>query len=168
MVVEVRPEDVEGAAADPLRVMRYQQQLERDCWMQGMRSQTAPAQRMTDFVNGRLSADLNASSYAPGLIASPVHFWLPPFVSLRLREAFKTWGRQKRGFLTHEATFIALDTRSFFFFFILLNSNTLQHVQLRGLFPCGEGAGYAGGIVSAGVDGERCAEALARELAGIG
>ena len=168
MVVEVRPEDVEGAAADPLRVMRYQQQLERDCWMQGMRSQTAPAQRMTDFVNGRLSADLNASSYAPGLIASPVHFWLPPFVSLRLREAFKTWGRQKRGFLTQEATVIAVETRTSSPVRILRDSHTLQHVQLRGLFPCGEGAGYAGGIVSAGVDGERCAEALARELAGVG
>ena len=168
MVVEVRPEDVEGATADPLRVMRYQQQLERDCWMQGMRSQTAPAQRMTDFVNGRLSADLNASSYAPGLIASPVHFWLPPFVSLRLREAFKTWGRQKRGFLTQEATVIAVETRTSSPVRILRDSHTLQHVQLRGLFPCGEGAGYAGGIVSAGVDGERCAEALARELAGVG
>ncbi len=168
MVVEVRPEDVEGAAADPLRVMRYQQQMERDCWMQGMRSQTAPAQRMTDFVNGRLSADLNASSYAPGLIASPVHFWLPPFVSLRLREAFKTWGRQKRGFLTQEATVIAVETRTSSPVRILRDSHTLQHVQLRGLFPCGEGAGYAGGIVSAGVDGERCAEALARELAGVG
>ena len=168
MVVEVRPEDVEGATADPLRVMRYQQQLERDCWMQGMRSQTAPAQRMTDFVNGRLSADLDASSYAPGLIASPVHFWLPPFVSLRLREAFKTWGRQKRGFLTQEATVIAVETRTSSPVRSLRDSHTLQHVQLRGLFPCGEGAGYAGGIVSAGVDGERCAEALARELAGVG
>lgn len=167
MVVEVRPEDIDAQnATAPLRMMRWQERLERDCWLQGMRSQTAPAQRMTDFVNGRLSADLNPSSYAPGLIASPLHFWMPQPITSRLREAFKVWGKQKHGFLTAEATVIGVETRTSSPVRILRDSETLQHVQLGGLFPCGEGAGYAGGIVSAGVDGERCAEALALYLKG--
>ena len=113
---------------------------------------------MTDFVNGRLSSSLPASSYAPGLIASPLHFWMPEFITTRLREAFKLWGKQKRGFLTQEATVIGVETRTSSPVRILRDNETLQHIRIGGLFPCGEGAGYAGGIVSAAVDGERCAE----------
>lgn len=164
MVVELRPEDI-GAADDPLAMMRWQERLERDCWQQAGRKQTAPAQRMADFVNGRLSASLPASSYAPGLVASPLHFWLPQGVGGRLREAFAVWGKQKRGFLTNEATVIGVETRTSSPVRITRQADTLQHVTLQGLFPCGEGAGYAGGIVSAGVDGERCAEACAQWLA---
>ena len=159
MVVEIRPEDVEGD--DALRVMRYQEQIEHDCWLQGNRRQTAPAQRMTDFVNGRLSYDLPRSSYAPGLISSPLHFWLPKFVASRLQEGFKTFGRQAHGFLTNEAVMIAAETRTSAPVRILRDAETLMHVQVAGLFPCGEGAGYAGGIVSAGIDGERCADMCA-------
>ncbi|MBQ9672925.1 MAG: FAD-binding protein [Prevotella sp.] len=159
MVVEVRPEDVEGDAI--LKMMHYQEQLERDCWLQGNRKQTAPAQRMADFVNRRLSADLPKSSYAPGLIASPLHFWLPKPIAERLKEGFLTFGRQAHGFLTNEAVMIAVETRTSSPVRIVRNNETLQHVRLQGLFPCGEGAGYAGGIVSAGVDGERCAEMCA-------
>ncbi len=160
MVVEVDPlTPFKGNTDDPLRVMLLQEELERQCWLQANRLQTAPAQRMTDFVNGRLSADLNASSYAPGLIASPLHFWLPDFISTRLREAFKLWGKQKHGFLTSEATVIGIETRTSSPVRILRDGETLQHIRIAGLFPCGEGAGYAGGIVSAAVDGERCAEA---------
>ncbi len=147
------------APCPSLGVLFLQEELERQCWLQANRLQTAPAQRMTDFVNGRLSADLNESSYAPGLIASPLHFWLPEFISSRLREAFKLWGKQKHGFLTSEATVIGIETRTSSPVRILRDSETLQHIRVAGLFPCGEGAGYAGGIVSAGVDGERCAEA---------
>ena len=169
MVVEIRPEDIESLSnspkeenmKDPLAVMHFQEELERQCWLQGNQKQTAPAQRMADFVNGRLSADLNPSSYAPGLLASPLHFWMPKFVSSRLREAFKMWGKQKHGFLTNEATVIGVETRTSSPVRIIRNAETLQHVKIAGLFPCGEGAGYAGGIVSAGVDGERCAEACA-------
>ena len=176
MVVEIRPEDLQALSNFPskgeekdckspfkedLRVLRLQEELERQCWLQANRLQTAPAQRMTDFVSGRLSADLNESSYAPGLIASPLHFWLPDFISMRLREAFKLWGKQKRGFLTSEATVIGIETRTSSPVRILRDSETMQHIRIAGLFPCGEGAGYAGGIVSAGVDGERCAEAAA-------
>ena len=162
MVVETRPEDVEGD--DVLKMMRFQEQLERDCWLQGNRKQTAPAQRMADFVNGRLSSELPRSSYAPGLIASPLHFWLPKFVAHRLQQGFLQFGRQAHGFLTNEAVMIAVETRTSSPVRIVRDSDTLQHVSVEGLFPCGEGAGYAGGIVSAGVDGERCAEMCAEYL----
>lgn len=166
MVVEIRPEDGENFKIQdsPLSLLSLQEELERQCWLQANRSQTAPAQRMTDFVNGRLSANLNASSYAPGLIASPLHFWLPEFISTRLREAFKLWGKQKHGFLTSEATVIGVETRTSSPVRILRDSETLQHIRVSGLYPCGEGAGYAGGIVSAAVDGERCAESVATAL----
>ena len=162
MVVETRAEDIEGD--DPLRVMHFQQQLERDCWQQGNMRQTAPAQRMADFVNKRLSYDLPRSSYAPGLISSPLHFWMPQSVSHRLQEGFKAFGRQCHGFLTNEAVMIGVETRTSSPVRIVRNGDTLMHVRLEGLFPCGEGAGYAGGIVSAGVDGERCAEMCAQYL----
>jgi hypothetical protein len=164
MVVETRAEDIEGD--DPLRVMHYQEQIERDCWQQGNRRQTAPAQRMADFVNNRLSYDLPKSSYAPGLISSPLHFWLPKPISHRLQEGFKQFGRMSHGFLTNEATMIGVETRTSAPVRILRDAESLMHVRIQGLFPCGEGAGYAGGIVSAGVDGERCAEALARYMNG--
>jgi len=126
--------------------------------------QTAPAQRMTDFVNNRLSYDLPRSSYAPGLISSPLHFWLPHAVSHRLQEGFKQFGKSSHGFLTNEAVMIGVETRTSSPVRIVRNQDTLMHVRLQGLFPCGEGAGYAGGIVSAGVDGERCAEMCASYL----
>lgn len=162
MVVEVRPEDVKDE--DSLKVMRFQEELERMCWQQGNMKQTAPAQRMADFVNGRLSYDLPKSSYAPGLISSPLHFWLPKMISHRLQEGFKIFGRNAHGFLTNEAVMIAVETRTSSPVRIVRDRETLMHVRIQGLFPCGEGAGYAGGIVSAGVDGERCAEAVAQYL----
>lgn len=171
MVVEVRPEDLEVNSeqrivySDPLRVMRFQEELERLCWQQGNMKQTAPAQRMCDFVNGKLSYDLPKSSYAPGLVSSPLHFWMPQMISKRLQEGFKTFGRNAHGFLTNEAVLIAVETRTSSPVRIVRDRETLQHVRVEGLFPCGEGAGYAGGIVSAGVDGERCAEAAAQYVA---
>lgn len=163
MVVEIRPEDIEQDD-DVLKVMRFQERLERDCWQQGNMRQTAPAQRMVDFVNGRLSYDLPESSYAPGLISSPLHFWMPRQIVGRLQEGFKTFGKHAHGFLTNEAVLIAAETRTSSPVRILRDRETLQHVRLEGLFPCGEGAGYAGGIVSAGIDGERCAEMCAEYL----
>lgn len=181
MVVEVHPEDIAeierggNAAADindndgqqgsdPLCMMHFQERLEKDCWQQGNRKQTAPAQRMADFVNGHLSYDLPDSSYAPGLVSSPLHFWMPSFIAHRLQEGFKVFGRQRHGFLTNEATLIATETRTSSPVRILRDDLTLQHIRLQGLFPCGEGAGYAGGIVSAAIDGERCAEMAAQYL----
>ena len=174
MVVEVRPEDLDNVKiekcnnvkndADALRVMRFQEQLEKMCWQQGNMKQTAPAQRMVDFVNGKLSYDLPKSSYAPGLISSPLHFWMPKMISHRLQQGFKAFGKSAHGFLTNEAVMIAVETRTSSPVRIIRDKETLQHVRIQGLFPCGEGAGYAGGIVSAGVDGERCAEAAAQYI----
>ena len=167
MVVEVHPEDLGHVKTEDeaLRVMAFQEELERTCWLQGNMRQTAPAQRMSDFVNGKLSYDLPKSSYAPGLISSPLHFWLPKMISKRLQEGFKIFGKNAHGFLTNEATLIAVETRTSSPVRIVRDKDTLQHVRIQGLFPCGEGAGYAGGIVSAGVDGERCAEYAAQYLA---
>ena len=162
MVVETRAEDIPGD--DVLRVMHFQEELERNCWQQGNMRQTAPAQRMADFVNKRLSYDLPRSSYAPGLISSPLHFWLPQSVSHRLQEGFKQFGKSSHGFLTNEAVMIGVETRTSSPVRIVRNVDTLMHVRLQGLFPCGEGAGYAGGIVSAAIDGERCAEMCAAYL----
>ena len=162
MVVELHPDDVGGDSSDPLCMMHFQEKLERDCWQQGNMKQTAPAQRVADFVNNRLSYDLPKSSYAPGLISSPLHFWMPPFVAKRLQEGFKKFGKMSHGFLTNEAVLIATETRTSSPVRIVRDPATLQHVTVQGLFPCGEGAGYAGGIVSAGVDGERCAEMCAQ------
>lgn len=189
MVVETHPEDVESfvreheailhsdsssfalhaegdvlSSNSPLTMMFFQQIVEKLCWQQGNMKQTAPAQRMADFVNNRLSYNLPKSSYAPGLISSPLHFWMPSFVSKRLQEGFHTFGKNAHGFLTNEAALIAVETRTSSPVRILRDRDTLQHVRLQGLFPCGEGAGYAGGIVSAGIDGERCAEMCAEYL----
>ncbi len=161
MVVELHPEDIctEENKDDVLCMMHFQEQLERDTWQQGNMRQTAPAQRMADFVNNRLSYDLPASSYSPGLVSSPLHFWMPENISRRLQEGFRKFGKMSHGFLTNEAVLIASETRTSSPVRILRDREKLQHVRIEGLFPCGEGAGYAGGIVSAGVDGERCAEA---------
>lgn len=150
----------------PLALMYFQEQLERYAWINAGRRQTAPAQRMTDFVNGKNSFDLPDSSYTPGLLASPLHFWLPPFVARRLQEGFRQFGRSSKGFLTSEATLIGVETRTSAPVRLLRDGETYQSVSLGGLFPCGEGAGYAGGIVSAAIDGERCAEAAAALLGG--
>lgn len=162
MVVEIRPEDIPGD--DILRVMKYQEDIEHNCWMQGNRKQTAPAQRMVDFVNNKVSYDLPETSYAPGTISSPLNFWMPKEISYRLQQGFKKFGQMSRGFLTNEATLIAVETRTSSPVRIVRDKETLQHIRLKGLFPCGEGAGYAGGIVSAGVDGERCADQVYNHL----
>lgn len=147
-----------------LSIMRFQEQLEQLCWQQGNMRQTAPSQRMVDFTQKKLSYDLPKSSYSPGLVSSPLHIWMPPFISERLSKGFQLFGKSSRGFLTNEAVMIAVETRTSAPIRIVRDNETLQHVTIEGLFPCGEGAGYAGGIVSAGIDGERCAEAVAAYL----
>ena len=175
MVVEIRPEDYselvgqeelylrngEKVDADsPLALMAFQERLEEVCWLNGGMKQTAPAQRMNDFMRKKNSFDLPVSSYTPGLLASPLHFWMPEFVTSRLREGFRYFGKVSRGFLTNEATMIGVETRTSAPVRIVRDRDTYQHVTVKGLFPCGEGAGYAGGIVSAAIDGERCAEGV--------
>ena len=173
MVVEIRPEDYselmkheEMAVSkdSPLALMAFQERLEELCWLNGGMKQTAPAQRMVDFVNKKNSFDLPESSYTPGLLASPLHFWMPEFVTGRLREGFRHFGKVSRGFLTNDAVMIGVETRTSSPVRILRDKESYQHITLKGLFPCGEGAGYAGGIVSAAIDGERCAEGVAGYL----
>lgn len=147
-----------------LAMMRFQEKLEQTCWQQGNMRQTAPAQRMVDFTRKKLSYDLLDSSYSPGLVSSPLHFWMPQFISERLSKGFQLFGKCSHGFLTNDAVMIAVETRTSSPVRIIRDNETLQHVRVKGLFPCGEGAGYAGGIVSAGIDGERCAEAAALYL----
>ena len=147
-----------------LAMMRFQEKLEQICWQQGNMRQTAPSQRMVDFTRKKLSYDLPAISYSPGLVSSPLHFWMPSFLSERLSKGFQLFGKSSRGFLTNEAVMIAVETRTSSPVRIVRDKDTLQHLTMEGLFPCGEGAGYAGGIVSAGIDGERCAEAVANYL----
>ena len=168
MVVEMQPEDFgeQFSAYGVLAGIKFQENLERQCYLNGNCKQTAPAQRMTDFVNRRISYDLPRSSYSPGLIASPLHFWMPPFIVSRLQEGFKHFGKVSHGFLTHEAVMIGVETRTSSPVRIPRDQESMTHIRLRGLYPCGEGAGYAGGIVSAAIDGERCAEALAAHLTG--
>ena len=152
----------------PLAMMRFQEKLEQVCWQQGNMRQTAPAQRMADFTRRKLSYDLPETSYSPGLVSSPLHFWLPPFIGERIGKAFQLFGKASLGFLTNDAVMIAVETRSSAPVRIVRRPYTLQHVAIEGLFPCGEGAGYAGGIVSAAIDGERCAEAACAYLAANG
>lgn len=162
------PESVWNGAPEehPLALLYFQEAIERQNWVQGQYRQTAPAQRMADFVNRKLSYDLPRSSYSPGVISSPLHFWMPEFISGRLARGFQNFGRSSRGFLTNEAVMIAVESRTSAPVRIVRDAETLQHITVEGLFPCGEGAGYAGGIVSAGIDGERCAEAVAAYLGG--
>lgn len=165
MVVEIHPEDFpEYEQFGELSLLHFQEDLEKQCWLQGGMKQTAPAQRMVDFTRKKLGNDLPESSYNPGLIASPLHFWLPPFISERLNKGFQQFGKTSYGFLTNEAILIGVETRTSSPVRIVRDRETLQHIAIRGLFPCGEGAGYAGGIVSAAIDGERCAESLAEYL----
>ena len=159
MVVEIRPEDLPGS--DVFNVMRFQEEMEQTAYVNGGATQVAPAQRMNDFVNRKMSFDLPETSYVPGVISSPLHFLLPTEVSKRLRTGFMQFGKSAKGFLTNEAMLIGVETRTSSPIRIIRNPETLQHISIEGLFPCGEGAGYAGGIVSAAIDGERCAEALA-------
>lgn len=170
MVVEIHPEDypelmkneeITVPASSPLALMAFQERLEELSWLNGGRKQTAPAQRMHDFVQKKNSSDLPLSSYVPGLLASPLHFWMPEFVTHRLRDGLRQFGRSSHGFLTNEALLIGVETRTSAPVRILRDRESYRHITLKGLYPCGEGAGYAGGIVSAAIDGERCAEAVA-------
>ena len=150
------------AADNPLVMLAYQEHLEKLCYNNKGDKLAAPSQRMADFVNNRISADLPASSYSPGVISSPLHFWMPKDIRSRLQQAFKEFGRKSHGFLTNEAILIAMETRTSAPVRITRDGETLQHITVKGLYPAGEGAGYAGGIVSAAIDGERCADALAQ------
>ena len=162
MVVEIHPGDFpEYSGHGPLEMLELQESLERKMFQAAGNTIVAPAQRMTDFVNGHMSKSLPASSYAPGIQAGDFNTLLPHFISARLRDGFMEFGRKSKGFLSDEAILIGLESRTSSPVRITRDSVTLQSTGVAGLFPAGEGAGYAGGIVSAAIDGMRCADAFA-------
>lgn len=166
MVVELRSEDIpaEFRRHGVLAMMHFQQAIERQSWIAGGKTLAAPAQRMTDFVSKKVSSTLPESSYLPGLRSYDMSMVLPPMIANRLRSGFSYFGRVSKGFLTEEAVMIAAETRTSSPVRIPRDPRTMNHVQLKRLYPCGEGAGYAGGIVSASLDGLRCADAVLYDM----
>jgi uncharacterized protein len=166
MVVEIQLGDIpESESAGPLAGLNYQQTLERMAFRNGGIGLIAPAQRLADFVESRPSGSLPACSYPPGVVSSPLHQWLPPSICRRLQVAFKAFDHSMKGFLTNEAVIVGVESRTSSPVRIPRNPRTLAHVSVPGLYPCGEGAGYAGGIVSCAMDGERVADAVAEYVA---
>jgi len=160
IVVEIRPEDIpaEFQQYGALAGLKFQQSVENMAYINnGGLGQVAPAQRLGDFVKGKLSADLPACSYLPGLISSPLHFWLPQFIAKRLREAFKKFDHKMHGYVTNDAVVVGVESRSSSAVRVPRNQETGQHPDITGLFPCGEGSGYSGGITSSAIDGENAA-----------
>ncbi len=165
MVVEVHPEDFpEYESYGPLCMLALQESMEGNFYAASGNSLNVPGQRMYDFVKGKISVDLPQSSYAPGVHPAPVHFLLPEFVSKRLRKGFEIFGKRAKGFLTNEAAVVGLESRTSSPVRIPRDKETLCHVRIVDLYPAGEGAGYAGGIVSAAIDGRRCIDALNNKL----
>ncbi len=163
MVVEVRIDDLKPYLHfGELAGLKFQEELEKTCFRMACESQMAPAQRLNDFVMGKASKNLPESSFHPGLTLSDLHVWMPSFVRERLQAGLDQMGKKARGFVSNDATVIGVESRTSSPIRIPRDADSLQHVQIKGLFPCGEGAGYAGGIVSSAVDGERCAEKIAQ------
>ena len=161
MVVEINVEDLPGIKKHGVfSGLEYQKHFEKMAWEQGGKTQASPAQRMVDFVNGKNSTTLNSCSYIPGITSSDMHDWMPEEIGNRLRNAFKTFEKKMKGYYTNEAQILGVESRTSSPIRIPRDSKTLQHPDCEGLFPSGEGGGYAGGIISAAMDGERCAEAV--------
>ena len=165
IVVAVELEDIkEYAKHRQLAAMKFQATVERNAWKFGGETQVAPAQRLVDFVDGKTSSSLNDTSYQPGLNSVKMDEVLPEFIANRLKQGFKAFGNKMKGYLTNEAQIIGVESRTSSPVRIPRDSETYQHPQLKGLYPCGEGAGYAGGIASAAMDGEKVMEAVVRNI----
>ncbi|HWR99902.1 MAG TPA: FAD-dependent monooxygenase [Prolixibacteraceae bacterium] len=164
MVTEIRPEDIpkEFQRFGLFAGLEFQQAVERNCFRAAGASQLAPAKRLSDFVYNHKSSSLPDTSYRPGLIQSDICDWLPDFITARLREGLIKMGRKSNGYITNEAIVLGAETRTSSPLRIPRSDETLEHLQIKGLFPCGEGSGYAGGIVSSAVDGERVAEMIGK------
>lgn len=161
MVVSVELEDLpQFQKYGPLAAMHFQAKVEKKAWEMGGKTQVAPAQRMVDFVNRKVSSSLLDTSYQPGLESVEMREVLPDFIAARMAMAFKAFGQKMKGYLTNEAQLIGVESRTSSPVRIPRDKESFEHPQIKRLFPCGEGAGYAGGIVSAAMDGERCAEKL--------
>jgi len=164
MVVSVEPKDyLHLQKFGPLAAMKFQQQVEQQCFILGDKTLKAPAQRLVDFVNNKVSTNIPQNSYLPGTVSRNLNDVLPPFIALRLQEGFSAFGKKMKGYLTNDAVILATESRTSSPVRIPRNKITFEHTQIAGLYPCGEGAGYAGGIVSAAMDGENCAAAVAEK-----
>lgn len=162
IVVELRLDDFKSLSGyGALAAMEFQKQIERKAWIEGGKTQSAPAQRLVDFVEGKISKDLPKTSYSPGITSVDLKSVLPDFIYSTLKGGFKEFNKSMRGYLTNDAVVHAPETRTSSPISIPRNPETLEHIQIKGLYPCGEGAGYAGGIVSAAMDGMKCANAIA-------
>jgi uncharacterized FAD-dependent dehydrogenase len=144
--------------------LELQKDLEKGAWINGGMTQRAPAQRLSDFVSGKLSSSIPNVSYFPGVTSSQINEWLPPEISNRLREGFRLFGSAMKGYLTNEAVILGVESRTSSPVRVPRDPETMEHIEVSGLYPCGEGSGYAGGIVSSAVDGMRAAEAISKKL----
>lgn len=160
IVVSVYPEDFAGYETDPFVCLEFQKEVEKECWESAGRTQKIPAQRMLDFVQGKVSKDFPRSSYQPGIVSVDLNSVLPPIIANRLKKAFVDFGRKLPGYLTNDAVLHAPESRTSSPVSIPRNPETCEHVEVGGLYPCGEGAGYAGGIISAAIDGIKCVDAI--------
>jgi len=165
IVIEIRPDDLKHYSRyGELAGLAFQKEFERMAWEQGGKTQTAPAQRLTDFISGLKSETLPEVSYFPGVTSSSMHEWIPPFIGKRLREGFNLFGSMMKGFLTEEAVILGVESRTSSPVSIPRDTTTMAHIRISGLYPCGEGSGYSGGIVSSAVDGMKAAEAIAARI----
>ena len=161
IVVSVSPEDISSNNEDPFSCLNFQKHIERNAWEMAGKTQQVPAQRLTDFMQGKKSVDLPKTSYQPGVVSVDLTELFPDFITVRLQKAFKEFGKKMNGFVTSDAVLMAPESRTSSPVSIPRDKESFQHVQIRGLYPCGEGAGYAGGIVSAAIDGMKCVEKIA-------
>ena len=165
IVVEIKPEDlIKYAGFGEMAGIEFQKEIEREAWKNGGHCQKAPAQRLADFVAGDNSSSLPKVSYFPGVTSSPLHSWLPKSIGRRLRDGFRLFGHLMNGYLTNEAVVLGVESRTSSPVRIPRDPEKLHHIRITGLYPCGEGSGYAGGIVSSAVDGMRAAEAIAKKV----
>lgn len=160
IVVSVYPSDFPGFEENPLVCLDFQKSVEQKCWEAAGKTQKVPAQRMMDFVNNKKSVDFPRSSYQPGIVSVRMDDVLPEFIAQRLRKAFVEFGKKMHGYVTNDAVLHAPESRTSSPISIPRNAETLEHVEVQGIYPCGEGAGYAGGIISAAIDGMKCTEAI--------
>jgi len=165
IVVEIRPEDLlKYSSSGEMAGIEFQKELEREAWKNGGHTQRAPAQRLADFVAGQTSASLPKVSYFPGVTSSPLHNWLPKSIGKRLRDGFRMFGQMMNGYLTNDAVVLGVESRTSSPVRIPRDTENLHHIRISGLYPSGEGSGYAGGIVSSAVDGMNVADAIGRKI----
>ena len=164
IVVSVAPEDLPNYKEnDPFVCLDFQKKVEYDCWVAGGKTQQVPAQRMLDFVQGKISTDFPKTSYQPGIVSVNLAAVLPPLIAKRLQKAFVKFGRKMKGYYTNNAVLHAPESRTSSPVSIPRHPDSLEHITIKGLYPCGEGAGYAGGIISAAIDGINCVDAIAHK-----